>query len=565
MALSFVASDLDTGLKESVLTSPPDITLITPQSSKAALAAALAQNPYLTSLPSPSPDLLSPPDLEHTTPTADLLRIPQVQAAIKSDFLLLPCDLICDVPGETFLETYLTSLGGLGGAGTSSVSDFDGFDSKISGLGGERSGRRGGLSVWYNTVNREESVKTEECDFMCTTKLDPEHEVPVSKPHFDSDQSRGTLRKLVWTMPMSELLEKCEEDKDKSWQIRQSLLTRYGHVKCLTKFRDAHIYLFPYWVKEFASLNEDFESVSEDLVGTWAKAEWRKPAYRSRFGTRKLFGNGRRDTNTEKRPAGEIPIEDEVDLLSLSSTRTTRHEPTSSTIKQTTQFASRVQVDPDDSILSPSVDDSDPDIDIGAAPLVPPILSYLMPAAPSAPLMRRIDTTPLLLSVSLLLAKIPSLDESSTLPKHTPTTSPFAHQAKVAATATIAPHVTLTRADTLVDSNTSIASKCVIKGCVIGSKVTIGMGSRLTNCLIMDGASVGERCVLTGTVIGKKAKIGNQCTLMECEVQDGNMLGDGTKGTKGEKFLVGGFEEGDDGGFGFDGEDEDGDGDEGGF
>ncbi len=66
--------------------------------------------------------------------------------------------------------------------------------------------------------------------------------------------------------------------------------------------------------------------------------------------------------------------------------------------------------------------------------------------------------------------------------------------------------------------------------------------------------------MLTGTVIGKKAKIGNACTLMECEVQDGNVLGDNSKGTKGEKFLVGGFEEGDEG-MDFDGE-EDGEGDE---
>jgi translation initiation factor eIF-2B subunit gamma len=473
---------------------------------------------------------------------------------IKSDFLLLPCDLICDVPGETFLETYLTTLGGLGGIGTSSGSDFDASDSKILGLGGERSGRRGGLSIWYNTINREESVKSEECDFMGTAKLDIEHIVPTSRPHNDSDETRGTLRKLVWTMPMSELLDKCEEDK--SWNIRQSLLTRYGSVKCLTKFRDAHIYLFPYWVRDFARLNEDFESVSEDLVGTWAKAEWRKPAYRARFGMRKLFGGSSGHKDNQKR-TGEIPIEDEVDLLSLSSTRTTRQRasPTSIT-KPIAQLASRVQADPDESILSPDVDDLDAEADNDSSPLAPPILSYILPSAPSAPLIRRVDTTPLLLSVSLLLAKISPLDETSPSGKHNSTTSPFAHQSKVAATATVASQVTITRSDTLVDSNTNIASKCVIKSSVIGSNVSIGAGTRLTSCLIMDGATIGEKCVLTGTVVGKKANIGKGCTLTGCEVQDGNALGDGTEGKKGEKFLVGGLEdevEGDEG-FGFDGE-----------
>jgi translation initiation factor eIF-2B subunit gamma len=523
------------------------------------LSAALAQNPYLTSLPSPSADILSPPTIDHTTPTAELLRIPEVQAAIKSDFLLLPCDLICEVPGETFLETYLTTLGGLGGVGTSSGSDFDVLDSKIAGLGGERSGRRGGLSIWYNTINREESVKSEECDFMCTAKLDLEHVAPVSRSHNDSDQARGTLRKLVWAMPMSELLDKCEEDK--SWKIRQSLLSRYGSVKCLTKFRDAHIYLFPYWVKDFASLNEDFESVSEDLVGTWAKAEWRKPAYRARFGMRKLFGRSNGLKETQTRTGDEMPIEEEIDLLSLSSTRTTRQpaSPTSSA-KQTAQLASRVQADPDDSILSPDVEGSDAEADSNSLPLAPPILSYILPSAPSAPLIRRVDTTPLLLSVSLLLAKIPSLDEISPSGKHTATTSPFAHQFKVAPTATIAPQVTITRTDTLIDSNTTVASKCVIKSSVIGSSVSIGAGTRLTGCLIMDGATIGERCVLTGTVVGKKANIGKGCTLTGCEVQDGNVLGDGTDGKKGEKFLVGGLEdeiEGDEG-FGLDGEGRDG-------
>jgi translation initiation factor eIF-2B subunit gamma len=352
---------------------------------------------------------------------------------------------------------------------------------------------------------------------------------------------------------MSELLDKCEEDK--SWKIRQSLLSRYGSVKCLTKFRDAHIYLFPYWVKDFARLNEDFESVSEDLVGTWAKAEWRKPAYRAKFGMRKILNGSNGDKNVIERE--EVPIEEEIDLVSLSSTLTTRHPaPPTTTAKQTAQLASRVQADPEDSILSPDASHSDADPDNSVLPLAPPILSYVLPSAPSAPLIRRVDTTPLLLSVSLLLAKLPSLDESSPSGKHTSATSSFAHQSKVAATATIAPQVTITRSDTLIDSNTTIASKCVIKSSVIGSSVTIGAGTRLTGCLIMDGATIGERCVLTGTVVGKKANIGKGCTLTGCEVQDGNALGDGTDGKKGEKFLVGGLEdevEGDEG-FGIDGE-----------
>jgi len=511
-----------------------DITLVTPPTSKDSIAAALAQNPYLTSLPSPSPNLVAPKGLEFTTPTAELLRLPEVQDAIKSDFLLLPCDLICDLPGETFLESYLVSLGGLGGVGVPPGSDFDTARSEIVGLGGERSGRRGGLSIWYNTADREESVKGEECDFMCTTRLDPEHDVPL--PPSASATSAGIMRKLVWTMPMSELRDQCEEDK--SWKIRRSLLIKYGAVKCLTRYRDSHIYLFPYWVKHFARLNEDFESVSEDLVGTWAKSEWRKPGYRARFGAKKLFGGAAEKTGSQG-PMGR-PIEEEVDLLSLSSTQITTHAPPSRRLaQQTTRLASRVQADREDRNLSPDNESEEGREADRVVPLVPPILSYILPSTPDAPLLRRVDTTPLLLSVSLLLAKLPSASEATA--SKTPT-SPLAHSAKVHPAATIAPRVTISRSDTLIDSNTSIATQCVIKSSVIGASVSIGLGTRITNCVIMDGASVGEKCVLTGTVVGKKAKIGNKCTLQGCEVQDGNAVSDGTEG-KGEKYLIGGLED----------------------
>jgi translation initiation factor eIF-2B subunit gamma len=516
-----------------------DITLVTPPASKTTIGAALAQNPHLTSLPSPSPDLLAPEDLEHTTPTAELLRLLEVQQVIKSDFLLLPCDLVCDISGETFLETYLTSLGGVGGVGIRSASDLDSSKSVTAGLGGESSGRRGGLSVWYNAVNREESIKGEECDFICTAKLDPANASPL--PALKSEKTSAHMRKLVWTMPMSELWDQAEEDK--SWKIRQSLLRKHGNVKCMTQYRDSHIYLFPYWVKDFAQHNEDFESVSEDLVGTWAKAEWRKPSYRARFGVQKVLPSI--SHVQDNRPPSERPIEEEIDLLSLSSTQVTRHPPSPSQTrpqhKRTAHLASRVQADPEDSILSA---DSDPptspykptDSEI---PLVPPILAYILPSAPTAPLVRRVDTTPLLLSISLLLAKLPSIDESTASKQ---TTSPFAHPSKVHPTATIAPRVTISRSDSLIGANATIATQCVVKTSVVGSNVSLGAGSRITGCVIMDGATVGEKCVLTRTVVGKKVKVGKNAVLTNCEVQDGNVLGEGVEG-KGEKYLVGGLED----------------------
>jgi translation initiation factor eIF-2B subunit gamma len=518
-----------------------DITLITPPSSKQIIAAALAQNPHLTSLPSPSPDLLAPEDLNHTTPTAELLSLREVQDVIKSDFVLLPCDLICDIPGETFLERYFISLGGLGGA-DGSVSEYEAQTSSMNNLRREQSGRRGGLSIWYNTSSREESVKGEECDFMCTAKLDSENTSPL--PTLKSEMPTCHMRKLVWTTPMSELKPmskpKDQVEADKPWKIRQSLLRKHGNVKCLTKYRDSHIYFFPHWVKDFARHNENFESVSEDLVGTWAKAEWRKPAFRSRLGVQQVFPS--KTPSAQDGMPARNNIEDEIDLLSLSSTQVTRHSTpprANATQKRTAQLASRVQADPEDSILSADSDNPMNDAAETAIPTMPPILAYILPSAPTAPLVRRVDTTPLLLSVSLLLAKTPSIEESSnakTLP------SPFAHIAKVAPTATIAPRVTISRSDSLIGENSTIATQCVVKTSVIGANVSLGTGCRITGSVIMDGATIGDKCVITGTVVGKKVRIGKSSTLVNCEVQDANMLGDGVEG-KGEKYLVGGLED----------------------
>lgn len=525
------------------------ITLITPPESKDAMAAALGQDPHLTSLPTPTPDLLAPRELEYETATAELLRLPQVQKIIRSDFLLLPCDLICDIQGETLLDTYLTRIGGLAGAGIS-TSEYGPKRPLTAGLGGESSGRRGGLSIWYNTANREESVKKEECDFMCSAKLNQEMTAPLAS----RSEAPGNLRNLVWTMPMSELKEQTEEDK--SWRIRSSLLRKHGNVKCLTQYRDSHIYFLPYWIKQFAALNKDFESFSEDLIGTWAKAEWRKPAYRARFGSTELFPTT--SLPTEDDAPLDRPVEDEINLLSLSSTQTVLPPPKSNT---ELKFASRVQPPKlDDSILSdPSNDPNDSATNTSASitPLFPPIAAYILPSAPTAPLVRRVDTTPLLLSVSLLLAKLPSHEDDTKAGSIA--SSPFAHPSKVHPTATVAPQVTISKSDSLVGANTAIATRCVIKNSVIGANVTIGSRTRITGSVIMDGATVGEGCELNGTVVGKRVKIGGAAKLTGCEVQDGNVMGEGVEG-KGEKFLVGGLG-GEDDEEGFEDEGEGGEGD----
>ena len=241
-------------------------------------------------------------------------------------------------------------------------------------------------------------------------------------------------------------------------------------------------------------------------------------------------------------------IEEELDLMSLSSTQVTQHAPsTTQTGKQNTlQLASRVQpLSPGDSMISTTTDDSDGAVEDGEAadvgvPNLPPILSYILSSKPDAPLVRRVDTTPLLLSVSLLLAKLPSIDQ--------PDASPLSHVSKIHPTSqppsTV--RVTVSTTDSLIAMNTTLNQHCSIKQSCIGNNCKIGAGARIQGCVIMDGAEIGEKAVLSGTVVGKKAKIAKGVKLTDCEVQDAMLVPEETE-AKNEKFLVGGFEDGEDG------------------
>ncbi|KAI9932260.1 hypothetical protein ASPWEDRAFT_171614 [Aspergillus wentii DTO 134E9] len=508
-----------------------NITLVTPPASRAPLEAALSQNPHLTSLPSPSPSVLAPKDLALTTGTAELLRLPEVQSCIKSDFLLLPCDLICDIPGESLLEAWMVSQSALGG---STLRDGRNTHSpRTAGMGGEAGGRRGGLGVYYQTQGREESVKGEVTDFVATTPLEQDEAPAVSHPLDGPAALRFGLSKLVLGMPMDTLKEKMEDDK--GFLIRHSLVQKHAKVKMLTSYRDAHIYVFPKWVKDLANLNEKFESVSEDLVGWWAKSGW-QTGLGEKLRLHEIL-------SPESNQSGETgsydgdSLEEEIDLKAMSTTKagagTSRDESFSEVVPEF-QFASRAQTFGSDSNSETA--------ETGKL-TVPPMLAYVHSSQPSAPMIRRIDSSALLLSVSLRLAKLEPIEEVGRT-----AASPFAHNQKVAYPAGVAQRCTVTKADCLLADNVTIEEKCVVKESVIGANCHIASGARLTRCLIMDGAVVGERCQLTGCIVGRRSKIGRESVLKDCEVQDGNVVPDDTD-AKNEKFMVfeGLDEEGEDG------------------
>jgi translation initiation factor eIF-2B subunit gamma len=478
-----------------------NITLITPHESAAPLESALAQNPHLTSLPAPKPELLCPASLTQTTGTAEMFRTPEVQKAITSDFIVLPCDLICDLEGSSLLQSWMVLQAGLGGATGGIV---DGQSVRMT-VGGEKSGRRGGLAVWYPTKGLEGvSQKGDETDMVATTPL-PRPAVPAPEGHLQPN-----IERLVLSIPTSTVKDITEDQK--SFPMRHALLRQHGKVKIKTSHRDAHVYFLPFWVKEMIRENQVFDSLSEDVIGWWAKAGWQQ-GLADKLHLREVLNDAPCTPDADDlMMASSMQLDEEVDLAAMSTSSLSL--PTATRSADT--FASRVPGNLE-------TDDTSQD-----ALTIPPILAYVQPSftdAPTQPLIRRVDTSSLLLSISLRLAKMPSIAEATATGV---TPSHFAHAAKVAHPDMIQQQTRVSEADSLVAENVTIGSRVNIKESVIGVGCSIGNGARLTRCLLMDGVVVGENVTLTGCIVGKRCRIEgggakdeDKTRLTDCEMQPG--------------------------------------------
>jgi translation initiation factor eIF-2B subunit gamma len=440
----------------------------------------------LTGLPLPKPDLLAPKDLDQNTGTAQIFRLPEVRSVIKGDFIVLPCDLVCELGGESLLETWMVKEAGLGGA-TGGGNEFTG--PKMA-LGGEKGGRRGGLGVYYETKG-ETIIKGEETDFIATSPLEA-GPVPPSKASLLKHAS-----KLVYFVP-TDTLNDITEDK-KSLPIRHSLIRAHSRIKMLSSHRDAHIYVFPAWVLDMINRNEHMDSIGEDVIGWWAKAGW-QDGLGDKLGLREVFESPQ-STDVDDNLLENSPGHDDVDFSSLSSTWTSNLK--NSLPSETPEQKSEL--------------------------VIPPILAYIHPKAKAGekvPLIRRVDTAPLLLATSLQLAKLEAIDAVGR-----DACSPFAHQSKVAYPEGIASKTTVTRPDSLLAENVTVEEKCSIKECVIGANCQIKQGAKLTRCVLMDGVVVGKGCKLTGCILGKRSEIGDESVLQDCEVQENLLVEPGSKCT----------------------------------
>ncbi|KAL9604100.1 MAG: hypothetical protein Q9219_000688 [cf. Caloplaca sp. 3 TL-2023] len=437
------------------------ITLVTPPSSSKAIANSLSRNPDLTSLPLPRPDVLAPKGLSQNTGTADILRLPEVQAVIDGHFLVLPCDLLSELAGESFLETWMVDAAGMIGS----------------------SAMPGGLGVWFPTTG-EHAVRGEETNFLMTAQL-PQVGVPPPPKSL-----RPNLSKLVYSATTDTLGD--ITDSKKVFPIRHGLLRKHGRIRMLTKTRDAHIYIFPYWILDFLNRNPSFDSIGEDVVGWWAKATWQDGLV-SKLGLDQIMD----PSPSAKHSTTHSVVGEDLDLANMSTTRIS-HLLTPPTTPPASAQAQRKQT-------------------------IPPFLAYIHPT--TTPLIRRIDTAALLLHASLHIATL------------SPSSSPLAHPQQIHPTCTIAPRTTVSP-DVLLGPNTTVNLHATIKNSVVGANCTIGAGARLMRCVLMDEAEVGEKAVLTGVVVGPRARVGRECRLGEgCEVQPGFLVEEGTE-AKGEKFMV---------------------------
>ena len=217
---------------------------------------------------------------------------------------------------------------------------------------------------------------------------------------------------------------------------------------------------------------------------------------------------------------GSLLVDDEIDVSKLSSTWAGDNHVDTGT---STVLASRVQ--------NSNIPEAAKTINHKSKLTIPPILAYVQPSDPALPLIRRVDTAHLLLTVSLRLAKLPSIDEVGR-----DAASPFAHQHKVAHKETIPRKCRVEAENSLLAENVIVEEKCNIKESIIGSNCKIGEGARLLRCLLMDNVEIGANAQLTDCILGRRCKIeggpaksDDKTVLKDCEIQDGQVVEWGSK------------------------------------
>lgn len=436
-----------------------------------------------------------------------------MQRTITDDFLLLPCDLVSEVDGNQLVQQWMTMT----------------------------KKRKGGLALFYPTHGLEGiSSKNDETDFIATVPLPP----PTVPPPPGS--LRPDVESLVLHIPQDSLKDRIEEDRG-VFKLRVRLTQKYGRVKLKMKHRDAHVYIFPKWVKDYAARNPQFDSISEDVLGWWAKAQWQN-GLGEKLGLHDVF--------LKKTPSPFSPASDDLETSQhmLREEQEDEDSPSDAALLSTTKVSPSQPVHSPQTPFASRVGESDPPLIPvrKKAVEIPALHAYIQPTpTPSTPLIRRVDTTPSLLSISLHLARLAPNPINPLAPEH-----------KVHPSATIGLQTRITLEDSLIAENVTIGTRCNIKESVVGAGCEIGSGVRLTKCVLMEGVKVGDGVVLIGCVVGRRARVEGsrrdggeesakgkgkkrddqeeeeRTKLVDCEVAP-NFVVKGGSEAKGEKMMAG--------------------------
>lgn len=409
----------------------------------------MAADPHLNSF---TPRIISPKHLTHNSGTAEILRMSEVVAVLSSDFVVLPCDFVTDMDGTTLVELFL------------SLSPENPL--------------RGGMGLWYQATGTS-ALKGEEPDFIATTQL--------ANTKLGRRSNDGlTYSRLVVAMPADALNDVLDEGA--GLRIRKSLIQANPALKLLRSCRDAHVYFLPHWILNFIALNKSIDSISEDVIGLWAKASW-QPSLAAQLGFEDL----------SKTECSEIDIE-LAGLLQGS--------------------------------------DSEPNDNGSNIILAPPIIAAIQSSVGgTTPIIRRVDTPTLLLSISRQIARLPTQDEASG------TINPLAHAVRITSPKMVAPRCTTGKLDSLLAHQVDMQEKSMIKDSVIGPGVVIGPSGRISGCVVMEGSNIGPGCSLEDTVVGRRCNIGPRCRLKDCVIQDRYTMAPETE-AKDQTFSTGaGLEE----------------------
>ena len=464
-----------------------DIYLVIEPDAQPALDTALARNPHLTSLTSHRPTVLAPRDLTSSTGTAEIFRLAEVRRAITSDFIVLPCDLVSELPGTALLREWMVHQAAFGGA-TGGVDRDTGKTLPVS-VGGEMMGRRGALGAWYDTTGPNK-IAGEETDFVIT----------VEGPEAAANGRR--LPEVVYTMPTDALNDKVDEKNPLRIQYR--LLEKYGRLKIRGNVRDSHVYMFPFWALEYMQ-NEKFESLGEDVLGWWAKATWQNGLAEKLRLNEILGADGLRESGEFRNLPSSAYDEKTCNVADYSTTRALTRLPPAAP----------------GTASVPALDEPSQE------PKVPPILAHLHPPT-DARLLLRVDTRAALLAASLHVARLP---DARSLPAGS-RASPLAFESKAlpapSAGGGVAPRARVEERTCLVAATASAGENCNVKESVVGARCEIGAGARVVRCVLMDDAVVGENVSVTGCILGPGCRIvggprasKNKTDLRDCDVEAG--------------------------------------------